>query len=129
MVHRRQYKCNINIYLCIVQTKTAFIFTPRKQVDKNANTRNCVSNEQRRSHSQPWPWSRRGKVFRTKMFSRSYEFRSAAVLEGSTTIGRQVNRTIGIKGKGEAGSQPLDRNARDCKEHSNKCTTQMCFIF
>lgn len=39
------------------------------------------------------------------MFSRSYEFRSAAILEGSKTIGRQVNRTIGKKGKGEVGGR------------------------
>lgn len=43
------------------------------------------------------------KVFRTQMFSRSYEFRSAAVLEGSKTIGRQVNRTSGIKGGSKFG--------------------------
>lgn len=55
----------------------------------------------------------RGKVFRTKMFSRSYEFRSAAVLEGSKTIGRQVNRTIGINGRGEAGST-LGRGGAEC---------------
>lgn len=42
----RQFCRIINIYLCGVQTKAAFIFTPRKQVDKNANTRNCVSYEQ-----------------------------------------------------------------------------------
>lgn len=35
------------IHLCTVQKKTAFAFTPRKQVDKNANMRNCVSYKQR----------------------------------------------------------------------------------
>lgn len=44
------------------------------------------------------------------MFSRSYEFRSAAILEGSKTIGRQVNRTIEIKGKGEVGLEALAWN-------------------
>lgn len=39
----------ILIFTFAVQTKAAFIFTPRKQVDKNANTRNCVS-EQRRTY-------------------------------------------------------------------------------
>lgn len=64
-------------------------------------TRAIVSQTNRGARLAAFP----AKVFQTKMFSRSYEFRSAAVLEGSKTIGRQVNRTIGIKGKGVGGSR------------------------